>query len=174
MSKSIQDNTETLTLPDLMLDYVERTDADFYQTRLTLPDYLASAKTGLIIYFYPKDNTSGCSLQAHDFSEKQTDFAKLGYRIIGVSRDGITAHKKFIENQHIRFGLIADTDEKLCQHFGVIQEKNMYGKKVLGVVRSTFVFDTQGKLMLSQRNVRAKGYAERLLASLQDLPPPNA
>lgn len=160
----------SLILPDFHVDSVITCDTDFSQFKhqhTTFDELIAHPHQGIIVYFYPKDNTAGCSTQAEDFSRLQAQFAKLGYAIIGVSRDSLKSHEKFIHAKHITFPLISDTDERLCQHFGVIGEKNMYGKKVLGVVRSTFVFDRQGKLQHELRNVRAKGHVESLLELLQ-------
>ena len=121
----------------------------------------------VVLYFYPKDNTAGCSVQAQDFSEHQATFANLGYQILGVSRDSIKSHERFITAKQITFPLISDSDETLCRHFGVIGEKMMYGKKVQGVVRSTFIFDKMGTLQQALTNVRAKGHVESLLTLLQ-------
>lgn len=122
----------------------------------------------LILYFYPKDNTAGCSLQAHDFSQLLPQFQQLGATIIGVSRDSIKSHHNFTEKQCITFPLISDADETLCQHFDVIKQKNMYGKQVLGVERSTFIFKN-GQLLRSYRKVKSKGHAEQVLQDLTHL-----
>lgn len=148
----------TLTLPPQTFAITDGTT----ETQINLSEL----NTGLILYFYPRDNTAGCSVQAIDFSAKKADFAKLGYRIIGVSRDSIKSHNNFIAKKELTIDLISDTDEVLCQHFDIIKEKNMYGKKVMGVVRSTFVFNAQGKLIKEMRNVRAKGHVERLYIEL--------
>lgn len=156
-----------MILPDFCLTAIVSQNSQITQQNLVLTDYLKTHHCGLILYFYPKDNTSGCSLQANMFSQHQDDFAKLGYHIIGVSRDGVKSHERFITSKHINFPLISDVDEKLCQYFGVIGEKKLYGKVSLGVVRSTFVFDKNANLQLELRNVRAKGHIENLLALLQ-------
>ncbi|MBS9779806.1 MAG: peroxiredoxin [Moraxellaceae bacterium] len=158
--------TENLSLPNFVSRLVK---ADNLQTlEISLEDLQKQENKGLIVYFYPRDNTTGCTTQAQDFTTMRADFEKLGYSMVGVSRDSVTSHEKFIENKELAIDLISDEDEKLCQHFDVIKEKNMYGKKVLGLVRSTFVFDNNGKLTHAQRNLRAKGYAERLLAVLSE------
>ncbi len=158
--------TEILVLPNFVSKLVK---ADDLQTiEISLEDLQKQANKGLIVYFYPRNNTSGCTTQAQDFTAMKNDFEKLGYLIIGVSRDSVASHEKFIENKALKIDLISDEDEKLCQYFEVIKEKNMYGKKVLGLVRSTFVFDNNGKLTHAQRNLRAKGYAERLLTVLSE------
>ncbi len=156
--------TENLALPNFICKLVQANDLQTLD--ISLEDLQKQANKGLIVYFYPRDNTAGCTTQAQDFTAMKSDFEKLGYLLVGVSRDSLVSHKKFIENKELTIDLISDDDEKLCQHFDVIKEKNMYGKKVLGLVRSTFVFDNNGKLTHAQRNLRAKGYAKRLLAVL--------
>ena len=123
---------------------------------------------GLILYFYPKDNTAGCTTQAKDFSERLGEFTKLGFVMIGVSRDSVKSHQNFMLKQDLNLALISDTDETLCQHFDVIKPKQLYGKTYLGVVRSTFVFDKTGKMTASFRNVKAKGHVAALLDLLKD------
>ncbi len=158
---------EIITLPDMASSLVRKQADDFAEQSISLQQlFEQQPEKGLIVYFYPKDNTSGCSTQAQDFTAMQQQFSDLGYAIVGISRDSIDSHKKFIDKKELTIDLISDPDEQLCQHFDVIKEKNMYGKKTLGLVRSTFVFDNTGKLTHAQRNLRAKGYAERLLATL--------
>jgi len=158
--------TENLTLPDFPVTIVRELDGNFIHDEINLKEMIANTNKGLILYFYPKDNTPGCTTQATEFTAHLHDFDELGYDIIGVSRDSIESHEKFIAKQDLNISLISDTDEKLCQYFDVIKEKNMYGKVSLGLVRSAFVFDTDGKLTHAQRNLRAKGYTERLLEIL--------
>lgn len=141
----------------------------FIQRQINLPAYAKQAEKGLILYFYPKDNTSGCSVQAQDFSQHLPQLQQLGYQVIGVSRDSVKSHEKFIANQQINFALVSDTEEQLCQYFGIIAEKKLYGKVSLGVVRSTLIFDNAGKLVYEMRNVRAKGHMDKLLAILPTL-----
>lgn len=157
----------SLVLPDFTVELVQAEDENFTHfshQQISLPEYLQqkSDSSGLILYFYTKDNTAGCSVQAEDFSQYASEFDKMGYRVIGVSRDSIKSHEKFIANKHIRLALISDSDQRLCQYFGVIGEKNMYGKKVLSVVRSTFIFDKAGTLIHELRNVRAKGHVDTI------------
>lgn len=158
--------TETLALPDFPVTIVRELDGNFIQDDISLSELIAHTGKGLILYFYPKDDTPGCTIQANDFTQHINAFDDLEYDIIGVSRDGIESHKEFIEKYDLQIPLISDTDEKLCNYFDVIQEKNMYGKKTIGLVRSTFVFDKQGTLTHAQRNLQAKEYAERLLKIL--------
>lgn len=158
--------SEAIVLPDFPVTMVRELDGNFIHDDLSLTDMLAHTGKGLILYFYPKDDTPGCTTQATDFTANINTFDSLGYDIVGVSRDSVDSHKKFLEKYGLQIPLISDSDEKLCQHFGVIQEKNMYGKTTLGVVRSAFVFDKNGVLTHAQRNLRAAGYTDRLLSAL--------
>ena len=145
---------------------------------MQLPDHTFDSTQGsinlsklnqpLVLYFYPRDSTPGCTTQATDFTALSPEFAELGYRVIGVSRDSLASHQRFSEKQNLSITLISDPDETLCQHFDVIKEKNMYGKKVLGIERSTFVFDASGKLVTEHRKVRAKEHAQKLLDELNN------
>jgi peroxiredoxin Q/BCP len=158
--------TENLTLPEFPVTIVRKLDGNFVHDEINLKEMISNTNKGLILYFYPKDNTPGCTTQATEFTAHLNEFDELGYDIIGVSRDSVESHEKFIAKQDLNIALISDTDEKLCQYFDVIKEKNMYGKITLGLVRSAFVFDTDGTLTHAQRNLRAKGYTERLLEIL--------
>lgn len=158
--------TEDIALPKFPVTLVREVDGSFMEEDIRLQQLVAKRQKGLILYFYPRDNTPGCTTQATDFTAHLRDFDELDYDIIGVSRDSVQSHKKFIEKHDLKVPLISDSDEQLCQYFEVIKEKNMYGKKTIGLVRSAFVFDKQGVLTHAQRNLRAKGYAERLLTLL--------
>lgn len=162
----VKSTDETITLPEFTVPMVRKIDGNMIEADISLKDLIDNRKKGLILYFYPRDNTPGCTVQAIDFTSMLSDFDKLGYDIIGVSRDSIESHKKFIDKQNLQIALISDSDERLCEHFDVIKEKNMYGKKTMGLVRSAFVYDSKGKLTHAQRNLRAKGYADRLLETL--------
>ena len=122
----------------------------------------------LIVYFYPKDSTPGCTTQAVGFSCLKDQFDALNTTIFGVSRDSVKAHKNVTEKQNLTIKLISDREEALCQHFDVIKEKNMYGKKVMGIERSTFIFHN-GKLVKEYRKVKAAGHAEQVLEDLKAL-----
>ncbi|MEG0340985.1 peroxiredoxin [Acinetobacter sp. TY2] len=146
---------------------------------ITLPNQTFQTTTGeinlaevtsewLLIYFYPKDSTPGCTVQAVDFSTLKEQFSALNTTIIGVSRDSVKAHQNFTEKQNLSINLISDKEEVLCQHFDVIKEKNMYGKKVMGIERSTFIFHN-GTLVKEYRKVKAAGHAEQVLADLKAL-----
>ncbi len=155
--------TEAIALPDFPVTMVRKLDGHFIHDDISLKELIAHKQKGLILYFYPKDDTPGCTTQATDFTTHINAFDDVGYDIIGVSRDSVDSHKKFIEKYDLQIALISDSDEKLCQHFDVIKEKNMYGKTTIGLVRSAFIFDKDGLLTHVQRNLRAKDYAERLL-----------
>ena len=123
----------------------------------------------VVIYFYPKDSTPGCTTEGRDFSALQARFKRANTVILGVSRDSLASHEKFKEKQGFRFDLLSDPDEKLCKKFDVIQEKTLYGRKFMGVVRSTFLIDADGKLRREWRNVKVKGHAEEVLEAVKAL-----
>ncbi len=158
--------TENIALPDFPVTIVRELDGHFIHDDISLKELVNHTNKGLILYFYPKDDTPGCTTQGIDFTQNLNAFDKLGYDIVGVSRDSIESHEKFIAKHDLHIPLVSDNDEKLCQYFDVIKEKNMYGKISMGLVRSAFVFDRNGKLTHAQRNLRAKDYAERLLSIL--------
>ena len=122
----------------------------------------------LVIYFYPKDSTPGCTTQAVGFSCLKDQFDALNTTILGVSRDSVKAHQNFTEKQNLTINLISDKEETLCHHFDVIKEKNMYGKQVMGIERSTFIFHN-GELVKEYRKVKAAGHAEQVLEDLKAL-----
>lgn len=122
----------------------------------------------LVLYFYPKDSTPGCTTQAVGFSCLKDQFDALNCKIVGVSRDSVKAHQNFTEKQALTIDLISDKEEVLCKHFDVIKEKNMYGKQVLGIERSTFIFHNK-QLVKSYRKVKAAGHAEQVLEDLKTL-----
>jgi peroxiredoxin Q/BCP len=123
----------------------------------------------VILYFYPKDSTPGCTQEGRDFSELHTRFRRQKTRIFGVSRDSLASHEKFKAKQGFPFELISDPDEKLCQQFDVIQEKKLYGRTFMGVERSTFLIDKDGKLRGEWRKVKVKGHAEVVLDAVKQL-----
>lgn len=122
----------------------------------------------LVIYFYPKDSTPGCTTQAVGFSCLKDQFDALNTTILGVSRDSVKAHQNFTEKQNLSINLISDKEEVLCNHFDVIKEKNMYGKQVMGIERSTFIFHNS-QLVKEYRKVKAAGHAEQVLEDLKAL-----
>lgn len=123
----------------------------------------------IVIYFYPKDSTPGCTLEGQDFRDNIRKFSSRNTRILGVSRDSLASHEKFKEKQKFNFDLISDEDEKLCSLFDVIKEKNMYGKKFMGVERSTFLIDEKGILRNEWRKVKVKGHVEEVLEAVKNL-----
>ncbi len=118
-----------------------------------------------VLYFYPKDATPGCTSEGQDFRDLHPQFRACNTEIFGVSRDSLASHEKFKEKQGFTFELVSDPDEVLCRLFDVIQEKNMYGRKLLGVERSTFVIDAEGQLIHAWREVKVKGHAAEVLAA---------
>ena len=130
-----------------------------------------SAQKGhpVVLYFYPKDNTPGCTTEGAQFRDLYPQFKKLGAVVVGCSRDSLKSHEGFKAKMAFPFELISDADEKLCSQFGVIKMKNMYGKKVRGIERSTFVVDGDGKLAKEWRRVRVPGHAEEVLEFVKTL-----
>jgi len=120
----------------------------------------------LVLYFYPKDSTPGCTTEGQDFNALLPKFRKLDAEVLGVSRDSVKSHDNFCAKQGFRFSLISDSDEALCQAFAVIKEKNMYGRKVLGIERSTFLIDPRGRIAHSWRGVKVPGHAQAVLDQL--------
>jgi len=123
----------------------------------------------LVIYFYPKDSTSGCTLEGQNFRDNYAGFIKSGTTVLGVSRDSLKAHENFKARQEFPFDLLSDAEEKLCRQFDVIHEKNMYGRKVMGIVRSTFLIDGDGVLQKEWRKVRVKGHVKEVLEAARSL-----
>ena len=148
---------------------------------LTVPDF-EIASTGnrtfklsgslgspLVLYFYPKDNTPGCTTEGQQFRDLHAEFAKFGCIIHGVSRDSIKSHEGFKSKMGFPFDLLADTDEKVCNLFGVMKMKNMYGRQVRGVERSTFVIDARGSVRRQWRGVKVPGHAQEVLEFVRSL-----
>lgn len=129
----------------------------------------ALAGKTVVLYFYPKDNTPGCTTEAQQFSALHQEFAKANAVIVGVSRDSLKSHENFIAKQAIPYSLISDPDETVCELFGVMKLKNMYGKQVRGIERSTFVIDAKGKLAHEWRGVKVPGHAAEVLAFVKSL-----
>ncbi|HET6912588.1 MAG TPA: peroxiredoxin [Rhodanobacteraceae bacterium] len=120
----------------------------------------------LVLYFYPKDNTTGCTREAQDFRDLHAKFKRRGAQIVGISRDSEKSHTNFAEKYELPFPLIADTDETWCKAFDVIHEKTLYGRRFMGVVRSTFLIDPDGKLVKEWRGVKVPGHAQAVLDSI--------
>lgn len=123
----------------------------------------------IVLYFYPKDSTPGCTIEGQNFRDSIKKFNSLNTVILGVSRDTVTSHEKFRKNECFPFDLLSDTDEKLCKLFDVIKEKNMYGKKVMGIERSTFLIDEEGILQQEWRKVKIEGHVDEVLNAVKNL-----
>ena len=134
--------------------------------KLTSQDLLG---TPYVLYFYPKDDTPGCTIEGKDFRDHHAEFGRRGVRVLGVSRDSLTSHAKFQAKYELPFELVSDADEKLCLQFDVIKDKNMYGKKVRGIERSTFLVDSAGVLRKEWRKVKVDGHVAEVLAAAGDL-----
>jgi peroxiredoxin Q/BCP len=125
---------------------------------------LSSARGGkLVLYFYPKDNTPGCTTEGMQFRDLHKEFAKAGAQVYGISRDALRSHENFKAKMKFPFELLSDADERVCSQFGVMKLKNMYGKKVRGIERSTFVIDAKGELAREWRGVKVPGHAQEVL-----------
>jgi peroxiredoxin Q/BCP len=146
-----------------------------------LPEFEAFATSGVkftpqafegktvVLYFYPKDHTPGCTTEAMQFRDRHKDFLKAGAVVFGVSRDNMASHEKFRQNLDLPFDLIADTEEKLCHMFGVVKNKIMYGKKVKGIERSTFLIDAKGVLRAEWRGIKVAGHVDDVLKAVKEL-----
>lgn len=134
-------------------------------------DFTLSAQRGktVVLYFYPKDNTPGCTTEGHDFAAANSKFGKANAVVLGVSRDSLKSHEGFKSKMKFPFELISDPDEKLCELFGVMKMKNMYGRQVRGVERSTFVIDGTGKLRKEWRGIKVPNHVDQVLAFTQSL-----
>ena len=121
-----------------------------------------------VLYFYPRDNTPGCTVESKDFRDLHAKFRRRKVRVVGISRDTLKSHERFKEKFEFPFELIADPDETICNLFGVMKDKNMYGKKVRGIERSTFLVDENGVLLREWRKVKVDGHAQEVLDSLKE------
>ena len=127
----------------------------------------AFAGRAVVLYFYPKDHTPGCTTEAMQFRDMHKEFVKAGAVVFGVSRDNMASHDKFKQSLELPFELIADTEEKLCHMFGVVKNKIMYGKKVKGIERSTFLMDASGVLRAEWRGIKVAGHVDEVLAAVK-------
>lgn len=145
------------------------------------PDFSLDSSTGkkislkdmrgkwVVLYFYPKDNTSGCTKEACDFRDRSNELKKRGAVVLGVSPDSLKSHKKFIDNYDLNFPLLADEAKKTLQDYGVWVEKSMYGRKYMGVERSTFLINPEGKIAKAWRKVSVTGHGEAVVKALDEL-----
>lgn len=134
-------------------------------TDVTLSDLLGQK---IILYFYPKDNTSGCTLEARAFRDHLPDFKALGYTVLGVSRDSVRKHCNFRDKNELNFPLLSDQEETVCHAYDVLKEKSMYGRKYMGIERSTFVINESGILTHIYRKVKASTHVDELLRDLSE------
>ena len=117
----------------------------------------------MVLYFYPKDNTPGCTTQGADFRDQHTQFQRAGCQVVGISRDSVKSHESFKAKLRFPFELLSDADEVACRAFGVMKDKLMYGRKVRGIERSTFVLDEKGRLLREWRGVKVPGHVKEVL-----------
>ncbi len=151
------------TLNRLVADFKSDATGD---KQLRLKDFHGQ---NVVLYFYPKDSTPGCTLEGQDFRDLHSKFKRQKTVILGVSRDSIASHEKFREKQKLPFDLLSDADEKLCAEFDVIREKTLYGRKFMGILRSTFLIDASGTLWRDWRKVKVKGHAAEVLDAVREL-----
>ncbi len=126
-------------------------------------------KNGMIVYFYPKDMTPGCTTEACDFRDNFARLKKLGYSIVGVSKDSAKSHQKFTEKEELNFELLADESKEICEAFGVWKEKVFMGKKGMGIVRTTFILNSDLKILKIYNNVKAKGHVDQIILDLEEM-----
>ena len=131
-----------------------------------ISDYL---NKNLVLYFYPKDMTPGCTTESIEFNDSLAKIKRMGWNVVGVSRDTIKKHMKFIEKYSFKFPLISDEDEKFCNMFDVIKEKSLYGRKYMGIDRSTFLINKDMKVLYAWRNVKVNGQVEEVINNIKEL-----
>jgi len=153
-----------MTTPKLTKTLMKKQFATTSDKQICLNDFQGK---NLVLYFYPKDDTSGCTQEGLDFSENYKKFKRLNTEVIGVSRDSIKKHENFKAKFSFPFELLSDPDETLCKAFDVMKEKSMYGKKYMGIERSTFIFDATGKIQHVWRKVSVPGHVKEVLAEIK-------
>ena len=136
--------------------------------KIALKDY--SGKKHVVLYFYPKDDTSGCTKEACGFRDAMARLTKRGAVVLGVSPDDVKAHQRFIEKHELNFVLLADTEKKVCEAYGVWKQKSMYGRKYMGVERSTFLIDKSGRIAAVWPKVKVNGHVDEVVSALSELP----
>ncbi|MCX8075667.1 MAG: peroxiredoxin [Aquificaceae bacterium] len=147
--------------------YLEGIDEEGREGRFCLKDLLSSP---LILYFYPKDDTPGCTQEACDFRDNLSLLETKGYRVVGVSPDGLQSHKKFKEKYGLSFILLSDESKEVAKAYGAYGKKKMYGKETEGIIRSTFIISKNGNILKALYNVKVKGHVESLLRGLDSIP----
>ena len=130
---------------------------------------ITSKNKNVVIYFYPKDSTPGCTTEGQEFRDSYKKFKKLNVEILGVSRESIKSHENFKSKQNFPFELLSDPDEKVCKAFDVMKLKSMYGREYMGVDRSTFIVNTEGKVVREWRSVKVKGHVQEVLDAAKEL-----
>ena len=156
--------SKTLEIGKMVTDFEAPATSDL---NFKLVDY--KGKSNLVIYFYPKDSTPGCTIEGNDFSALLPEFAKLDTVVFGVSKDSMKRHDNFKSKQGFNFELISDIDTEICEQFGVWQLKKTFGKEYMGIVRSTFLIDKEGVLRQIWDKVKVKGHADEVLAAVKEL-----
>jgi peroxiredoxin Q/BCP len=151
------------TLNRVVADFSAATTGD---TTMRLKEFRGE---NVVLYFYPKDSTPGCTQEGLDFAALHAKFRRNNTEIFGVSRDSLASHEKFKAKQNFPFDLISDPDEKLCRKFDVIHEKSLYGRKFMGVVRSTFLIGADGKLKAEWRKIKVKGHVDEVFEAVRSL-----
>jgi thioredoxin-dependent peroxiredoxin len=144
---------------------------DFSLPSTSGTDFSLAGQRGhkLVLYFYPRDSTPGCTTEGENFRDLHADFLRAGARVFGISRDTLASHAKFRSKYAFPFDLLSDADEAVCRQFDVMREKNMYGRKVLGIERSTFLIDSKGVLRQEWRKLKVDGHAETVLEAVRSL-----
>lgn len=142
--------------------------------QFTLPsssgsDFDSAGHLPLVVYFYPKDSTPGCTTEGLDFNRLLPEFQALGYTVVGISRDSVKSHQNFCGKQGFRFLLLSDTDETVCRQFDVMKPKKLYGKEYVGIERSTFVLNAAGEIVREWRKVKVAGHAQAVLDAVKEL-----
>lgn len=153
-------------VPDLPLVLSSGKHAHSAAGASTLADY---AGKWLVLYFYPKDSTPACTTEGQDFNALLADFKRAGAQVLGVSKDSLKSHQNFCAKQGFKFDLVSDADESICNAFGVIQPKKLYGREYIGIVRSTFLIDPEGVIRQSWQPVKVPGHAQAVLDALKAL-----
>lgn len=144
-------------------------DLVFETTEPSVSSFKSLLGKNVVLYFYPKDNTPGCTMESKDFRDLNHEFHKINTQIIGISRDSLTTHQKFCSKFSLPFPLISDKEEVICQAFGVMVEKNMFARLVFGIERSTFLIDSQGIVRKVWHKVKVKGHAKEVLQAAKNL-----
>ena len=146
---------DKITLPEVAMTSQKTFDLKDYQGQY------------VVLYFYPKDSTPGCTIESVGFNNNAKDFSKVGAQIFGISKDTLSSHEKFKAKYQMSFELIADIDKLLCESFEVLKEKSMFGKKYMGIERSTFIIDPSGKLIKQWHKVKVLGHVAEVLAFIK-------